>query len=95
MEKIAADVGIQAVVAVSFARTFYRNAINSGLTIIECPDLCAAVQEGEEIQIDIAEGQIRHQARAYSFPKFPDSMRKLLECGGLANYLKSSYNGGN
>jgi 3-isopropylmalate/(R)-2-methylmalate dehydratase small subunit len=81
--------GIKAVVAVSFARTFYRNAINSGLTIIECPDLYSAVKEGEEIQINIAEGQISHQARIHSFPKFPDSMRQLLECGGLANYLKA------
>src|SRR5579863_8108765 len=81
--------GVKAVVAVSFARTFYRNAINSGLTIIECPDLYVAVKEGDEIQIDIAEGKIGHQAKAYSFPKFPESMRKLLECGGLANYLKA------
>ena len=81
--------GIKAVVAVSFARTFYRNAINSGLTIIECPDLHSAVEEGDEIVIDITEGQIRHKTKAYSFPKFPDSMRQLLECGGLANYLKT------
>ena len=86
--------GIKAVVAVSFARTFYRNAINSGLTIIECPDLVAAVEEGDEIVIDIVEGQIRHETKAYSFPKFPESMRKLLECGGLANYLTLIRDGG-
>jgi 3-isopropylmalate/(R)-2-methylmalate dehydratase small subunit len=81
--------GIKAVVAVSFARTFYRNAINSGLTIIECPDLYSAVKESDEIQIDIAEGKIQHQAKVYAFPKFPNSMRQLLECGGLANYLRA------
>jgi 3-isopropylmalate/(R)-2-methylmalate dehydratase small subunit len=81
--------GIKAVVAVSFARTFYRNAINSGLTIIECPELYGVVNEGDSLEIDIGTGQIRHQSGTYSFPKFPESMRKLLECGGLAAYLKT------
>lgn len=81
--------GIKAVVAVSFARTFYRNAINSGLTIIECPDLYPAVLEGDELQIDVASGVIRHRDAAYTFPKFPESLRQLLERGGLAEYLKS------
>lgn len=81
--------GIKAVVAASFARTFYRNAINSGLTIVECPDLYPAVNEGDSLEIDIGTGEMRHQDRTYSFPKFPESMRKLLECGGLAEYLKT------
>ncbi len=84
-----AGLGIKAVVAVSFARTFYRNAINSGLTIIECPELYPDVAEGDQISIDIAEGRIQRQNKSYSFPKFPDSMRQLLECGGLAAYLKA------
>ena len=84
-----AGLGIKAVVARSFARTFYRNAINSGLPIVECPDLVDAVSEGDEIQIDLADGQIRHQDRSYPFPKFPDSLRELLELGGLAEYLKA------
>jgi 3-isopropylmalate/(R)-2-methylmalate dehydratase small subunit len=87
--------GVKAVVAVSFARTFYRNAINSGLTIIECAGLYPAVHEGDEIKIDIVEGQIHHDSKAYSFPKFPESVRQLLECGGLANYLKANYISGN
>jgi 3-isopropylmalate/(R)-2-methylmalate dehydratase small subunit len=81
--------GIKAVVASSFARTFYRNAINSGLPIVECPDLYTAVREGDEITIDLGAGQIRHKDSRYVFPKFPDSMRQLLECGGLAEYLKA------
>src|SRR5690348_10523669 len=81
--------GIKAVVACSFARTFYRNAINSGLPIIECPELYAAAGEADEIEIDLAEGAILHHGAAYRFPKFPDSMRQLLEYGGLAQYLKA------
>jgi len=81
--------GIKAVVACSFSRTFYRNAINSGLPIIECPDLYKEVHEGDEIQIDIGSGKIQHLHATYTFPKFPDSMRQLLELGGLAEYLKA------
>ena len=82
--------GIQAVVAASFARTFYRNAINDGLTIVECPELYAAVAEGDRIAIELASGRITHQGREYSFPQMPDSVRKILELGGLANYLKAN-----
>jgi 3-isopropylmalate/(R)-2-methylmalate dehydratase small subunit len=81
--------GIKAVVACSFARTFYRNAINSGLPIVECPKLYNAVSEGDEVTIDLGTGEIRDKNCTYVFPKFPDSMRQLLECGGLAEYLKS------
>jgi 3-isopropylmalate/(R)-2-methylmalate dehydratase small subunit len=82
--------GIQAVVAASFARTFYRNAINSGLPIVECPEVVAAVAEGDEIRIDLGAGEIQHKGSTYRFPEFPESMRKLLEAGGLAAYLKST-----
>jgi 3-isopropylmalate/(R)-2-methylmalate dehydratase small subunit len=86
--------GIKAVVACSFARTFYRNAINAGLPIVECPELCAVVKEGDSIEIDLAAGEIRHNNAAYLFPKFPDSMRQLLEVGGLAEYLKAQLRNG-
>ena len=81
--------GIKAVVACSFARTFYRNAINSGLPIVECPDLYEGVNEGDEIFIDLSAGEIRHKSSQHLFPKFPASMQRLLECGGLAEYLKA------
>jgi 3-isopropylmalate/(R)-2-methylmalate dehydratase small subunit len=81
--------GIKAVVASSFARTFYRNAINAGLPIVECAELYAAVVESDSIQIDLAGGVIRHNNAEYHFPKFPESMQKLLEVGGLAEYLKA------
>ena len=81
--------GIKAVVACSFARTFYRNAINDGLPIVECPEIYEAVQEGDEIRIDLAQGRIEHGGKQYSFPKMPDSVRRILELGGLAEYLKT------
>lgn len=81
--------GIKAVVAASFARTFYRNAINDGLPIVECPALVAAVNEGDEIQIDLEAGKIHFSGQEFTFPKMPESVRKILELGGLAEYLKS------
>lgn len=82
--------GIKAVVAASFARTFYRNAINDGLTIVECPELYPIVQEGDSISIDLAGGGIVHGDKTYGFPQIPPSVRKILELGGLANYLKAN-----
>jgi 3-isopropylmalate/(R)-2-methylmalate dehydratase small subunit len=81
--------GIKAVVACSFARTFYRNAINDGLPIVECPALYPVVAEGDAIQIDLAAGKIHHAGREHMFPKMPDSVRRILELGGLAEYLKA------
>jgi 3-isopropylmalate/(R)-2-methylmalate dehydratase small subunit len=81
--------GIRAVVASSFSRTFYRNAINSGLPIVECPEVCEAVAEGDEIEIDVANGAVTHAGRRYTFPRFPPSLQELLEAGGLAEYLKA------
>jgi 3-isopropylmalate/(R)-2-methylmalate dehydratase small subunit len=80
--------GIKAVIASSFSRTFYRNAINSGLPIIECPEIYTGVSEDDEIEIDLS-GTINHHGQRISFPTFPDSVRELLELGGLAEYLKA------
>ena len=84
--------GIKAVVACSFARTFYRNAINEGLPIVECPALYEVVKEGDQVRIDLALGRVSHLEKEYAFPKMPDSVRELLEVGGLAEYLKVQLN---
>jgi 3-isopropylmalate/(R)-2-methylmalate dehydratase small subunit len=82
--------GIKAVVAASFARTFYRNAINDALPIVECPALYEAVAEGDQIAIDLAKGVVSHAGTEYGFPRIPESVAKILKLGGLANYLKST-----
>lgn len=84
-----AGLGIKAVVACSFARTFYRNAINEGMPIVECPELYPAVAEGDTIRIDLAAGHIVHQDKEYHFPPLPEFLRELLQRGGLAAYLKA------
>jgi 3-isopropylmalate/(R)-2-methylmalate dehydratase small subunit len=89
--------GIKAVVACSFARTFYRNAINDGLPIVECPELVSAVEEGDEIHIDLEGGKIVHRDKErhkeYVFPPMAESVRKILEVGGLAEYLRLQLQG--
>jgi 3-isopropylmalate/(R)-2-methylmalate dehydratase small subunit len=61
---------------------------------VECPELCAAVSEGDVIEVDLSAGVIHHINATYLFPKFPDSLRKLLEVGGLAEYLKTEFRDG-
>jgi 3-isopropylmalate/(R)-2-methylmalate dehydratase small subunit len=86
--------GIQAVIACSFARTFYRNAINDGLPIIECPELYPDVREGDALRIDLASSTVHLSGREYRFPQLPDSVRRILELGGLAAYLKTQLGAG-
>jgi 3-isopropylmalate/(R)-2-methylmalate dehydratase small subunit len=81
--------GVKTVIACSFARTFYRNAINSGLPVIECPQIYDVAREGDRLDVDLDAGQIVHNGVVYAFPQFPASIRQLLELGGLAGYLKA------
>lgn len=83
--------GISGVVAKTFARIFYRNAINVGLPIVECPEIVDQTEEGDEVEIDLADGRVANLTRgaeAQAQP-FPDFMRQLLESGGLVPYLRA------
>jgi 3-isopropylmalate/(R)-2-methylmalate dehydratase small subunit len=80
--------GIRAVVAKSFARTFFRNAINEGLPVLESRDLPDRVVDGDAITVDLAAGIIHHHDRAYAVPALPPSVRAILDAGGLLPYLK-------
>ncbi len=84
---------MKAVVARSFARIFYRNAINAGLPIVECPATFNAVNEGDQITIDFAEGRIETPRGEFSFAPMPDSIFKILDAGGLVEYLKDTTEG--
>ena len=79
--------GIRAVIAESFARIFYRNSTNVGLTLIEAPGISQYVKEGDKIQIDMDTGENRIE-----FKKLPPFMMGILEEGGLINYLKKNPN---
>ena len=88
-------VGIKAVVAGSFARIFFRSAINQGLILIECPDAVNAYSEGSEVKIDFENGQISVGNKIFSFPKLPKEILNIRNAGGLLEYtrlkLKNKY----
>ena len=80
--------GVQAVIARSFARIFYRNSINQGLPVIQCPKLTEAVETGDEIDLHLHQGVIRKGNKEYSFPFLPDSVMGILKEGGLIPYTR-------
>jgi 3-isopropylmalate/(R)-2-methylmalate dehydratase small subunit len=84
--------GIQAVIAKSFARIFYRNTINVGIAAVESPGAVEAVAEGEEMTIEIETGTIRVRDEKFSFPPFPQPVRDLLLAGGMTPLLRRKLN---
>ncbi len=81
-------VGIAAVVAESFARIFYRSAINQGLLLIECPDAIGAYQPGDAVVLDVARGSISVGSKSFSFPKLPKEILAIRDAGGLLPYTR-------
>jgi 3-isopropylmalate/(R)-2-methylmalate dehydratase small subunit len=80
--------GVSAVIAISFARIWYRNAINNGLPAITCPDAVAALTHGDRVEIDLAAGVINSQAGQFPFPPFAPSVQAIIADGGLIPHLK-------
>jgi len=82
--------GVSAVVAESFARIFFRNAINLGLLIIESPDAAREAEEGDELEIDINQGIIRNltKGKEYKIKPLPENLQAILKAGGLMEYAK-------
>ena len=77
--------GVAAVVARSFARIFYRNAINVGLALIEADVAC---QKGDTVEVDLAEGLVRVKDRVYQGTRLPDFLRAILDDGGLVAHRR-------
>ena len=82
--------GIACVIAESFARIFYRNALNIGLPILECPAAAKGISAGDEVSVDLATGEIADLStgRRFQAEPFPPFMMELIAAGGLATYLK-------
>jgi 3-isopropylmalate/(R)-2-methylmalate dehydratase small subunit len=80
--------GVGAVIAVSFARIWYRNAINNGLLALTCPEAAAALRHGDRIEVDLAASLIRCGAGQFSFPVFAPSVQAIIADGGLIPHLK-------
>ena len=81
--------GVSCVIAETFARIFYRNAINIGMPIIECPEAAKAINNGDQVEIDFDSGVITDKTTGQSFQgqAFPPFMQKIIEAGGLVNYI--------
>lgn len=84
--------GVSCVIAETFARIFYRNAINIGMPIIECPEAAEAIQDGDEVEIDFDSGIIRNITKneEYKGQAFPPFMQKIISAGGLVNYINET-----
>ena len=85
------EAGVTAVIAKSFARIFYRNAINIGFPILESPAAVEGIKGGDEIEVDLAAGTIKNltSGREYKAQPFPEFMRAIINAGGLINYIKA------
>ena len=81
--------GVSCVIAETFARIFYRNAINIGLPIIECPEAAKAINAGDEVTVDFDSGIITDETTGEKFKgqAFPPFMQKIIDCEGLVNYI--------
>ena len=83
--------GVSCVIAETFARIFYRNAINIGLPIIECPEASQDIDNGDEVEINFDTGVITNltKNRTYKGQAFPEFMQKIIASEGLINYINS------
>lgn len=83
--------GVSCVIAQTFARIFYRNSINIGLPIIECPEAAKGIEAGDEVEVDFDSGKIYNRTKGTEFQghPFPEFMQKLIAAGGLVNYTNS------
>ncbi len=82
------EAGVGAIVAESFARIFYRNALNNGLPAIICPEAAAALKSGDAVEIDLEAGTIRREDEVWRFPPLPETALRLIQAGGLIPYLR-------
>ena len=83
--------GVSCVIANSFARIFYRNSINIGFPILECPEAVAGIDEGDKVEVEFETGVIKNLTKGTSFQAqaFPPFLQKMIEANGLVNYVNS------
>ena len=85
--------GISCVIASTFARIFFRNSINIGLPILECPEASEEIKAGDVVSVDLSSGTITDKTtgKVYKAEPFPPFMQGIIEAGGLAEYIKENY----
>jgi 3-isopropylmalate dehydratase small subunit len=83
--------GVTAVVARSYSRVFFRNAINTGLVAVECPAAVDVIQDGDDVWVDYNAGIVTVGDREFPFAPFPPVLREILEAGGLIEHLMKKF----
>jgi 3-isopropylmalate/(R)-2-methylmalate dehydratase small subunit len=79
--------GVRAVIARSFSRLFFRNALNNGIVVIQCPALAAMpVQDGDPITVSLDEGRVHWNGQSFDFPPMSGVVSEIVEAGNLINY---------
>ncbi len=85
--------GVGAVVACSFSRLFFRNAINAGLPLVQSPEAVAALEKGDEVTVDVTAGKVTTPQGTFDFPPLPDAVIGIFEAGGLLPYTRRTLAG--
>ncbi|MEZ0360421.1 MAG: 3-isopropylmalate dehydratase small subunit [Hydrogenobacter sp.] len=87
--------GVPVVIAKSFARIFFRNAINIGLPIVEAPQAVDEINHGDEVEVDLEKGTLKNltTGKEYEATKFPHELQAILKAGGLMEYAKQKLKG--
>jgi len=80
--------GLGAIIAESFARIYYRNCLNAALPALLCPEAVHVIQDGEQVEIDLDEGEIHTSKGIYTFSPIPEIVRKIFDAGGLIAHTK-------
>jgi len=88
--------GVSCVIAKTFARIFYRNSINIGLPILQCPEAVDGISAGDEVEVDTASGKITNLStgKSYQAMPFPEFMQNLISAGGLVAYARERIKSG-
>ncbi|MEN8154255.1 MAG: 3-isopropylmalate dehydratase small subunit [Acidobacteriota bacterium] len=82
--------GISVIIARSFSRIYFRNAINAGMPAIKSSEAVDAIENGSEVTVDMENGKIITNKGEFDFPPYPETVMKILDKGGLINYIKSN-----
>ena len=82
--------GISCVIAESYGRIFFRNAINIGLPILESAEAVQAIKAGDTVEVDFDKGEIKVEEHVFKVPPFPEAIQKIIKAGGLLNAIKHS-----
>lgn len=79
---------VGAIIAVSFARIYYRNCLNAALPALVCPQAVEVIQDGDLLEIDLPAGTVKTPGGSFSFPPLPDAVQEIIQAGGLIEYTR-------